>query len=207
MAGVLRQVVEILRVEVAVRAVAPGRPPPSGGLELPAGRRPPQPKGGEPGRVDRSGQELEVLGHAHQPSDPGAAAAVAAAQQVGELAFDLGRVARSSARQAGSRWRARAAANSASWGWMATTRPAMAPVQAWRSGHTLHARPNLARPPPPRDGAIATVTRAGQVTVPAARSIRNWSLPNRPPDAVAGWVLTIGVSRWASSQARWAPVP
>jgi hypothetical protein len=46
-------------------------------------------------------------------------------------------------------------------------------VQAWRSGQTLQATPNRARPPPRRTGTIATVTRAGQVTVPAARSMRN----------------------------------
>ena len=43
---------------------------------------------------------------------------------------------------------------------------------------------------------IATVTRAGQVTVWAWRSTRNWSLANRPPGAVGSWVLTIGVSPW-----------
>jgi hypothetical protein len=57
------------------------------------------------------------------------------------------------------------------------------------------------------DGTIATVTRAGQVTVPAARSMRNWSLANCPPGAVGSWVFTIGVSRCCSSQARLAPVP
>ena len=49
-----------------------------------------QPEGGEAGQVDRGGQQLEVLGHPHQPPHAGAPAAVAAAQQVGELALDLG---------------------------------------------------------------------------------------------------------------------
>ena len=49
-----------------------------------------QPEGGEAGQVDRPGQQLPVLGHAHQPADASAAAALAAAQQVGELALDLG---------------------------------------------------------------------------------------------------------------------
>jgi hypothetical protein len=53
-----------------------------------------QPEAGQAGQVDRGGQELEVLGHAHQPPHAGMPAAVAAAQQVGELALDLGRVAR-----------------------------------------------------------------------------------------------------------------
>jgi hypothetical protein len=41
-------------------------------------------------------------------------------------------------------------------------------VQASRSGQTLHAWPNRARPPPRRAGVIATLTRAGQVTVSCA---------------------------------------
>jgi hypothetical protein len=49
-----------------------------------------QPEGGQASQVDRGGQQLEVQGHPDQPSDAGAAAAVAAAQQVGELALDLG---------------------------------------------------------------------------------------------------------------------
>jgi hypothetical protein len=51
------------------------------------------------------------------------------------------------------------------------------------------------------------LTLAGQLTVPATRSMRNWSLANRPPGAVGSWVLTIGVNPWASSQARLVPVP
>ena len=54
---------------------------------------------------------------------------------------------------------------------------------------------------------MATVTRAGQVTVWAWRSTRNWSLANRPPGAVGSWVVIIGVNPWVSSQARWVPVP
>jgi hypothetical protein len=89
---------------------------------------------------------------------------------------------------------------------MATTRPRTLVVQASRSGQTLHATPNRARPPPRRAGMIATVTRAGQITVPAARSTRNRSLPNRPPGAVGIWVLTMGVNPCCWSQARWVPV-
>jgi hypothetical protein len=47
---------------------------------------------------------------------------------------------------------------------MVTTRPRTLLVQASRSGQTLHAAPNQALPPR-RAGRIATVTRAGQVTV------------------------------------------
>ena len=48
-----------------------------------------QAEGGEAGQVDRGGQQLEVLGDPDQAAHPGAPAAVAAAQQVGELALDL----------------------------------------------------------------------------------------------------------------------
>jgi hypothetical protein len=47
-------------------------------------------EGGEAGQIDRSGQQLPVLGHAHQSAYASASAAVAAAQQVGELALHLG---------------------------------------------------------------------------------------------------------------------
>ena len=124
-----------------------------------------QPQSGQAGQVDRGGQQLEVLGHADQSPYAGAAAAVAAAQQVRELALDLGPGRPVVGQQAGSRWRARAAARAASWGWTATTRPPRLLVQAWRRGHTLQAAPNRARPPPRRAGVMATVTRAGQVTV------------------------------------------
>ena len=90
---------------------------------------------------------------------------------------------------------------------MVTTRPRTLLVQASRSGQTLHAAPNQALPPPRRAGRIATVTRAGQVTVWACRSTRNWSLANRPPGAAGSWVVTIGASPWVSIQARWVPVP
>src|SRR5206468_12296373 len=44
----------------------------------------------QPGQVDRGGQQAEVGGDLGQAADPHAAAAVAAADQVGELALDLG---------------------------------------------------------------------------------------------------------------------
>jgi RNA polymerase sigma factor (sigma-70 family) len=59
----------------------------SGRLDLPAVGGRVQPEGGEAGQVDRGGQQPEVLGHAYQPPDSSTPAAVAAAQQVGELAF------------------------------------------------------------------------------------------------------------------------
>jgi len=46
----------------------------------------------EAGQVDRGGQQVEVGGDLGEAADPDAAAAVAAADQMGELA--LGRVAR-----------------------------------------------------------------------------------------------------------------
>src|SRR5215216_5392624 len=62
----------------------------SGRLQPPSAGCGAQPEGGEAGQVDRSSQQLEVLAHADQPAHASAAAAVAAAQQVGELALDLG---------------------------------------------------------------------------------------------------------------------
>src|SRR5918994_601566 len=62
----------------------------SGRLDLPAGAGVAQAEGGEAGQVDRGGQQLEVLGDPDQAAHPGAPAAVTAAQQVGELALDLG---------------------------------------------------------------------------------------------------------------------
>src|SRR6266487_3860279 len=44
---------------------------------------------GKASQVDRAGQQLEVLGHTHQPAHAGPSAAVAAAQQMGEFSFDL----------------------------------------------------------------------------------------------------------------------
>jgi hypothetical protein len=57
------------------------------GLHLPAGAGGPQSERGEPGQLDHSGQQLLVLGDAHQSPHASAAAAVAAAQQVRQLAF------------------------------------------------------------------------------------------------------------------------
>src|ERR1019366_1889218 len=48
------------------------------------------PEHAEAGQVDRGGEEGEVGGDLDQPTDAGAAAAVAAAHQVADLAFDLG---------------------------------------------------------------------------------------------------------------------
>lgn len=44
---------------------------------------------GEPGEVDRGGQEREVGGDLELAADPGAPAAVAAAHEVADLALDL----------------------------------------------------------------------------------------------------------------------
>src|SRR5215211_7172334 len=83
--------VGVLRVGVAAAGQVPGSwSPRSGGLDLPAGAGGAQPEAGEPGQVDRSGQQPEVLSDTHQPPYAGAPATVAAAQQVGQLALDLG---------------------------------------------------------------------------------------------------------------------
>src|SRR5512132_1374735 len=62
----------------------------SGRLDLPAGAGVAHAEGGQAGQVDRGGQQPEVLGNPDQATDAGAPAAVAAAEQVRQLAFDLG---------------------------------------------------------------------------------------------------------------------
>src|SRR5919199_3448859 len=78
----------VLRVERASATRWLGRR--SGRLELPAAAGGAQPKGGGAGQVDGGGQQLEVLADADQPPHAGAAAAVVASEQVGQLALDLG---------------------------------------------------------------------------------------------------------------------
>src|SRR5215207_11570347 len=51
---------------------------------------PVQAKDAQPGQVDRGGQQVEVGGDLGEAADPYPAAAVAAADQMGELALDLG---------------------------------------------------------------------------------------------------------------------
>jgi hypothetical protein len=147
------------------------------------------------------------LGHADQAADAGAPAAVAAAEEVGELALDLGPGGAVVGQPGGVVLAGAGGGQVGLLGWMATTRPRMLVVQAWRSGQMLQAVPNRARPPPREAARIGVVTLAGQVTVLAWRSMRNWSLANRPPGAVGSWVLTIGVHPCWWSQARWTPVP
>jgi hypothetical protein len=53
----------------------------------------PQAEGGGPGRVDRGGQQLDVLSDTEQAAHAGSSATMPAAQQVGELAFHFGRIA------------------------------------------------------------------------------------------------------------------
>ena len=179
----------------------------SGRLDLPAACRGVQPEGGEAGQVDRGGEQLEVLGDSDQAAHAGASAAVAATQQMGEFAFHLG-PGRPIVGQ--PRGITLAGAGGAKCGLMGmdgdhATAGAGGARLAQRADAARDAEP--ARPPPPWAGRIATVTRAGQVTVCPLRSTRNWSLPKRPPGPVGTWVLTIGVSPCWSSQARWVPVP
>src|SRR6266404_85200 len=67
---------------LGVCAVLPSCDGPSFGGRL-------HPEGGEAGDVVGSGQELEVGGDLGSAAHPGAATAVLAAHEVGELAFDL----------------------------------------------------------------------------------------------------------------------
>src|SRR4029450_4186964 len=187
----------------------PGRwSPPSGGLDLPTGVGGSQPEAGQPRQVDRGGQQLEVLGHAHQSSHAGTATPVAAAQQVRQLALDLGPGGPIVGQPDGITLAGTGGGHGGRvGGGGAPPGPPRLLVRAGRSGQTLHATPNPARPPPRRAGRMATVTRAGQVTVPAARSMQNRSLVKRPPVAVGTWVFTIGVNPCWFSQARLTPVP
>ena len=82
----------------------------SGGVECPAvvggvGEA----EAGESGEVGGGGEEGEVGGDAEPATRAGAAAAVAAAHQVGEFAFDFGSDGPVVGFPRGSRWRARAA--------------------------------------------------------------------------------------------------
>ena len=65
------------------------------------------------------------------------------------------------------------------WWWMLITRPPRAFVQAARSGQDRHSGPKRAKRW--RPWRMVTVCCAGQVTVPAARSMRNWSLEKQQP--------------------------
>ena len=90
---------------------------------------------------------------------------------------------------------------------MVTVRPAALPVQEDANGQTAQARPKRATPPPWRAGTIGTLRLAGQVTVPASRSIRKRSLGKCPWGAVGAATLVIAVTpRWARSASS-APVP
>ena len=188
-------------------AVAAGWSPPSCGLNLPAVGRGTQPEGGEAGQVNRGGQQLEVLAHPYQPAHAGAPTAVAAAEQVGQLALDLGPGGAIVGQPGGVTL---AGAGGGQVGLLGVdgdhpTTHAGGAGLAQRADATGSAEPG---PAPTREAArIGVVTLAGQVTVWAWRSMRNWSLANRPPGAVESCVFTIGVSPWWSSQARWAPVP
>ena len=64
-------------------------------------------------------------------------------------------------------------------GWMAMLRPEREAVHADRCGQAAHQGRNDARPPRAA-AAMTAVFPAGQVTVPARRSMVNWSLENRP---------------------------
>ena len=164
-------------------------------------------RGGQASQVDRGRQQLEILGHADQPPDAGAAATVAAAQQVRELALDLGSGG-PVVGQPGGGTLADPGGGQLGLAGMDGDDPATDAAGAGlaqRADAARDAEPGA--PPPRRAGRMATVTRAGQVTVRAWRSMRNWSLANRPPGAVGTWVLIIGVNPCWASQARWAPVP
>jgi hypothetical protein len=185
----------------------PGPLPPSGWLYLPAAGGPAQPEGGQAGQVGRGSQELPVLGHPHQPADPGAAAAMAAAQQVGELALHLGPGRPVVGPPCGI---ALAGTGRSQLGLARTDRDHSTPNAG---GAGIAQRADTARgaePGPPTtatgwDDRHLNPGRAGDrlgLEVDA-----ELVLANRPPGAVGSWVVIIGVNPWVSSQARWVPVP
>lgn len=140
---------------------------------------------GQAGKVDRAGKQAEVGGDLAATTDPGAAAAVAAADQMGELAFDLG----PGRAVVGGPGRVGVAGTGGGQLRLVVADPDRAASGGagapWASGQAAQAAPNRAVPPPARQ-VIATVTWLGQVTVPPARSMANRSLAKRPPGAVGG---------------------
>jgi hypothetical protein len=74
---------------------------------------------------------------------------------------------------------------------MLIERPRRAVAQRLRSGHVMQWAAKLALPAPRRDSVMVTVTSAGQVTLLSSRSIRNWSLVNRPPRLRVGGTLAL----------------
>ena len=94
---------------------------------------------------------------------------------------------------------------------MVTVRPAWALVHRLASGQITQAGPKLAWPWWRWRGLglsrIGAVRWAGQVTMPAARSIRNWSLVKCPPGATGAWTLTRGSMLAACRLASNGPVP
>jgi hypothetical protein len=136
---------------------------------------------------------------------------VAAADQVGELALDLGP---GRAVVGGTVGVGLAGTGSGQLvleggdGDGAASRRAGAPA-AERAGRTRRGEAGLAVVAVARVGwsAIAAVRPAGQVTVPAPRSIRNWSLVKCPFGATAAWTLTRGSMPAAARLASSGPVP
>jgi len=92
--------------------------------------------------------------------------------------------------QAGSAWRIRAAASRISCGPMVIVRPPWEVVHWAASGQVRQATPNLAVPTPRPAGApMGMVMPAGQVTVPACRSMPKRSLGKWPFGAGGGCTL------------------
>jgi hypothetical protein len=93
--------------------------------------------------------------------------------------------------KSGSSARRRAAINSFSWGWISSLRPFLAVVQRKARGQVRHRTPNTAL----LVGVIATVSPAGQVTVPATVSMAKSSLV-KPPGTAARSGIGLMVWVW-----------
>jgi hypothetical protein len=106
---------------------------------------------GQAGEVDRGGQQPPVLPDPQQPAHAGPAPAMSAAEQVRQLAFDLGAVRAVVGPPGGIPLPLAGSSEQHLVGWMLIVRPARLLVHPLASGQTAQARPKRASPP--RHGA------------------------------------------------------
>jgi hypothetical protein len=175
------------------------------GRDRPAAVSMPDAECSQPGEVDRGGQPPPVLGDPDQARHPGAPPAVAAAEQVRQLAFHLrsgGAVVRP---PAGSCCRRRARVSRASWAWMLIVRPEGLVVHCDASGRQRRrGRSGPARPWGVRSRLVTlpahtrgSARRGGHGGVaeecPACSSIRDAPTLRAPRAQAAVWAVAIVV--------------
>ena len=165
----------------------------------------------QPSQVDRGGQQGEVGGDPGKTPDPHTAAAVAAADQMGQLALHLGP---GRAVVGGTIRVGLAGASSGQLVFVggdrdgAARRRAGAPA-AKRAARTGRAEAGLAVVAVAWVGVVDDRGGApcGTGDDPAARSIWNWSLVKCPRGATAAWILTRGSMPAACRLASSGPAP